>query len=225
VPVRSIALVPAAGRGDRFGAGVPKQFLELGGKPLLRWTLERLLVSPLDGVVVALPATGVPAGVLPEDQRLRVVEGAATRQASVLACLQGSGALADDLVVVHDGARPAVHPDDVRSVCEAAQRADGAVLGRRLADTVKRIEAGNVIATIDRAGMFRAETPQVFRREVFDRACAAALAAGFLGTDESSLVERLDGVRIIAVEARYANPKLTVAADWPWIASLLQARL
>lgn len=217
-----IALVPAAGRGDRFGAAVAKQFLEVGGRPLLLWTLERLLLCAVDRIIVALPEPGVPAGVLPDDPRVRMVVGGTTRQASVRACLDGSGAAAGDLILVHDGARPAVHPDDVRSVCAAARDADGAVLGRRLSDTVKRLEQGWIVETIDRGGLFRAETPQVFRYEIFERACGTAVRDGFEGTDESGLVERLGDSRIVAVEAAHPNPKLTVPADWPWIAALLE---
>ena len=177
----------------------------------------------MDRVIVALPIEDgvVPPDAIPNDARVHTVVGGPTRQASVFACLQGSLASPDDLVVVHDGARPAVHPDDVRAVCEAARGLGGAVLGRRLTDTVKKTREGRIERTLDRETLFRAETPQVFRRELLERAVAAALRDGFEGTDESSLVERLDGVTIAAVEAVHPNPKLTVPADWPWIAGLL----
>lgn len=220
---RLIALVPAAGRGDRFGGAVAKQFVEMGGRPLLLRTLERLLEFGVDRVVVALPETGFPKSVLPADPRVLAVPGGATRQASVIACLRAAGGEDGDLILVHDGARPAVHPDDLRAVCTAALHAGGAVLGRRVADTLKRVEDGRVLETVDRAGLFRAETPQVFHYQILERACSAALRDAFEGTDESSLVERLDGVTIAAVQASHPNPKLTAPADWPLLATLLAA--
>jgi len=115
--------------------------------------------------------------------------------------------------VVHDGARPAVALDDIAATLEAARHADGAVLGRQLADTLKRLEGERIETTVDRHGLFRAETPQIFRRAIFARALAAAARDHFEGTDESSLVERLPGARILAVVAQHPNPKLTEPAD------------
>ena len=98
-------------------------------------------------------------------------------------------------MAVHDGARPALALADLVAVCQAALSADGAVLGRGASDTLKLLEQGVIVGTVDRTRVFRAETPQVFRRELLERAIEAALAVGFSGTDEASLVERLPGVR------------------------------
>lgn len=147
--------------------------------------------------------------------------GGATRQASVAAALAASPALAGDLIAVHDGARAAVAPEDVRATVVAAAASGGAVLGRTVGDTVKEIEAGRIVSTVDRAHLFRAETPQVFRRQVLERALARAAHDRFVGTDESSLVERLGEIEIVAVQAGSPNPKLTFREDLAAMTHLL----
>lgn len=218
------AVVPAAGRGLRFGGTLSKQFESIAGRPLLAWTVERLLAAGVDSVTVALP--GDVAVAPPEwlrDSRVRTVPGGDSRQESVTAALAASPAYGNDLVVVHDGARPALAFADLVAVCQAALSADGAVLGRGASDTLKLLEQGVIVGTMDRTRVFRAETPQVFRRTVLEQAIEAALAIGFSGTDEASLVERLPGVRILAVEAGAPNPKLTTPADLPLVRALLHS--
>jgi 2-C-methyl-D-erythritol 4-phosphate cytidylyltransferase len=217
------ALVPAAGRGERFGGDRPKQFFEIAGRPLLVWTVERLRAAGFSSLTLAAPAEALEATVrlAPDDGWLRVVEGGSTRQASVAAALVACPAAADELVAVHDAARPAVARRDLVAVVEAAARTGAAVLGRTLSDTVKRIEAWRIVATVDRRTLFRAETPQVFRRDLLDRAEARAREDRHVGTDEAALVERLGGVEIVAVEAAEPNPKVTVPADLPLVEWLL----
>ena len=218
------AVVPAAGRGERFGGSLPKQYLEIAGRPLLAWTVARLLESGALSVVVALPEEDVataPARIA-DDPRLTWVAGGEIRQDSVAAALAASPARPDELVAVHDGARAAAAPADILATVAAAAGSGGAVLGRAPTDTVKRLEAGRIAATVDRRTLFRAETPQVFRRATLERALAAARRDGFVGTDESSLVERLGDVEIRAVEARFANPKVTFAEDFEAVARLLE---
>ncbi len=221
-PTAVHAVVPAAGRGLRFGGHLSKQFESIAGKPLLAWTVHRLLAAGLESVTVALPE-GV-AAAPPEwlrDRRVRTVPGGESRQDSVTAALAASPAEGQDLVLVHDGARPALDPADLLAVCQAALSADGAVLGRGASDTLKLLQQGVIVGTVDRSRVFRAETPQVFRRELLERAIEAALAVGFSATDESALVERLPGLRIVAVEARAPNPKVTTTADLPLVRALL----
>lgn len=216
-------LVPAAGRGERFGGEIPKQLVEIAGKPLLAWTLERLLSCGLTGLTVALPREWLQEGApkIVSDARIRYIAGGATRQQSVEACLR-IGPEGDTLVLVHDGARPAVAIADVRATILAAQDADGAILGRALGDTLKQLNGDRVVTTVDRSGLFCAETPQVFRRDVLTRALEQCHQDGFLGTDEASIVERLPGVVVRAVVARYANPKLTEKRDLPLVRTLLK---
>jgi len=211
---RAIALVPAAGRGERFGGDLPKQFLPIAGRPMLAWTLERLLAAGIERIVVGLPPDRLAGDLAVIDSpRVEWIAGGATRQETVARCLGASPGSDDDLIVVHDGARPAVAVEDIAATLEAARHGDGAVLGRPLADTLKRLEGERIETTLDRHGLFRAETPQIFRRAIFARALSAAARDHFEGTDESSLVERLPGARIVAVVAQHPNPKLTEPAD------------
>jgi 2-C-methyl-D-erythritol 4-phosphate cytidylyltransferase len=220
--VRFHALVPAAGRGERFGAASPKQFLAIAGRPVLAWTISRLRAAGAASIVVALPEQSLEhASSWLAAEELHLVVGGATRQASVAAALAASPALAGDLVAVHDGARAAVAPEDVRATVVAAAASGGAVLGRTVGDTIKEIEAGRILTTVDRARLFRAETPQVFRRQLLERALARAAHDRFVGTDESSLVERLGEVEIVAVQAGSPNPKLTFREDLAAMTHLL----
>jgi 2-C-methyl-D-erythritol 4-phosphate cytidylyltransferase len=225
---RFAALVPAAGRGERFGGSLPKQFVPIAGQPVLSWTVARLLQAGAARVVVALPPDRLTWGrdAWREEPRVETVAGGATRQESVARCLAALGPGAPEWVLVHDGARPAVAIEDVRNALAAAQRDgwEGAVLGRSVADTMKRVDSGGAILdTADRERLFHAETPQVFRRPILAQALERAAREGFVGTDESSLVERIGGLRIAAVPARFPNPKLTAAGDLGLLERLLGA--
>lgn len=217
------ALVPAAGSGERFGGGEPKQFRQVAGRAVLAWAIERLLDAGALSVTVAVPAGAIDrARELVDDARVLCAVGGADRQASVEICLAACPADPEEWVAVHDGARPAVMPADVRACVEAAQGADGAVLGRPVADTLKLVAAGEIQSTVDRSFLFRAETPQLFSHELLARALEEAKFAGFVGTDEASVVEQLPGVRLAAVTAGHPNPKLTSPGDLVLIAALLQ---
>ena len=201
---------------------MPKQFVEIGGRPLLVWTLERLLSCQLVGLTVAVPEEwcGREALAAIDHARIRLVGGGPTRQASVQACLEASPE-SIELVLVHDGARPVVAVDDVHATMRAAVAVDGAILGRFLGDTLKMLDGDRVSATLDRRGLFRAETPQVFRREILVRALEHCREDSFVGTDEASLVERLSGVVVKAVRAAHPNPKLTGPGDLQLVQALL----
>jgi len=192
---------------------------------LLAWTLERLLSSGLTGLTVALPQEwlGSTLEIFPESDRVSWVAGGANRQLSVAACLAACPA-DTDLVLVHDGARPAVAIQDLLATIDAAERGDGAILGRPVADTLKHVENGRVTMTVDRSALFRAETPQVFRRAILEQALRQCAADGFVGTDEASIVERLPGVSILAVVAAQPNPKLTQPQDLPRVRMLLEEK-
>lgn len=226
------AIVPAAGKGKRFGGDQPKQFTLLLGRPVLAWTVERLLAAPaVDRVVVATPPGNVEETlkmlgreVSPSPgAALRVVDGGRRRQDSVRAALRAAGADPSDWIAVHDGARPCLNAADLDAVVRAAGESGvaGAVLGRRVSDTVKEIFGDRLGVTVDRAGLFRAETPQVFRAAelagALDRAGARELKVG----DESSLFE---SGSVAAVAASHPNPKLTDPSDRPVVEALLRPR-
>ncbi len=216
-----VALVPAAGRGLRFGQDSLKQWTAVAGRPVLVWTVERLLGFGARWVIVAVPAAILREAqdLLPEDS-VQVLEGGDSRQDSVRRCLEGHRVDSDDLIAVHDGVRPAVSEADFRATLDAAARTGAAILGRSVHDTLKELKDGTVVRTVDRSALFRAETPQVFSRTVLERAFAAA--GDFTGTDEASLVERLGDIEIRAVEATAPNPKLTRPDQLGFLESLLE---
>jgi 2-C-methyl-D-erythritol 4-phosphate cytidylyltransferase len=224
------ALLAAAGRGERMrGAGPegpPKQLLTVAGRPLLAWAVARLRAAGVERFVIAAPADLVVevSALFASELGVDVVSGGSSRQESVERALTASTAAAGDWVLVHDAARAAVHPHDVRAtLAAAAQESHGAILGRPVNDTLKRLVDGHVEVTVPRDGLFRAETPQVFRRAMLEGAYARANADGFAGTDECSLVERLAGARVAAVAALHPNPKVTYTADLRWLELLLGA--
>ncbi len=213
-------LVPAGGAGRRMGVAEPKQFLDLGGRPVLVWTLESLAGwGRWAGLVVAAPADRV--------ERVRglvqgaglgglvsVVPGGAERRDSVrngLEAVTARGGGPDDLVFVHDGVRP-FPPVDRFDELVAAARPDGALLAVPCQDTLKRAEHGAVAATVDRSGLWRAQTPQVFPLGLLERAMEEAGRSGAAVTDEASAVEAL-GRRPRIVPGDGRNLKVTVPED------------
>lgn len=225
IRVDIVALVPAAGSGERAGGALPKQLRTVCGRPLVAWSVARLRAAGVGSFVVAAPFELVDAmaAALHGERGVTVVAGGSTRQASVALALAAAAGAPGALVVVHDAARPAVSPADVAATLAAANESGGAILGRPVTDTVKRLDGRVVAATVDRSTLFRAETPQVFRREVLERALALATSDRFLGTDESSLVERVPGARVVAVAARFPNPKVTFESDFARVEALLAA--
>lgn len=219
-------LLLAAGRGSRFGGPVPKAFLRLRGRPLLLHAAERLCaaVEPATGseLVVVVCRDDREEFLAPNlaelraltDRRcgLRIADGGATRQESMQ---NGLAAAADpELVLVHDAAR-ALLPVRATAACiAAAARTGAALLAIPAADTLKRVRDGRVEATLERDSVWHAQTPQVVRRDLLQRALSAARAAGFAGTDDVSLVERL-GHPVEVVLGSPANLKITHPDDLP----------
>lgn len=208
-------MVPAAGSGTRVGAAVPKQYLNLLGRPVLVHTLVRLCSFPdLSGLVLGLAAGDRhwPALQWQHPRLLTTYTGAPTRAATVLAGLEAlaAHAHADDWVLVHDAVRPCVRHDDIARVVAAAPPA-GAILALAVTDTLKRADsAGAVKETVARADLWRALTPQVFSFARLRTALRAA--AGHEVTDEAAAVERLgDRPRLVAGAAD--NIKITLPAD------------
>jgi len=211
-----VAIVVAAGAGVRMGAGMPKALMPLGGRPLAAWCLDALAASQeIAGVVVVAPAGHETELAHALGLELaQVVSGGASRAESV-----GHGLDAIDpdaeLVLVHDAARPLVRPELIAAVIAGVGDADGAIAAAPLADTPKRVAEDQAITeTPSRAGLWLAQTPQVFRRSVLEDAFAAARAEDRLdaATDCASMVEAIAG-RVVVVPSLTPNLKVTTPAD------------
>lgn len=219
---RVTALIVAAGRGSRFGGPLPKQYALLAGQPVLRRTIAAFQATPaIDRILVVIGPDDAPhyeaatAGLgLPEP-----ILGGASRQQSVLNGLEALAATAPDLVAIHDAARPFVHVADIEACLDAvsADGIDGAILGSPLADTLKRVGAGNAVTeTVPRQGLWRAQTPQVFRFAPLLSAHRAMASLGAIEatalTDDAAVAERA-GLKVVMVAGSEDNRKITTADD------------
>ena len=213
------SVVVAAGEGRRLGAGAPKAFVTLAGRAMFLHSLEALAAVPglAEQVLVVPPGTSAEARGRwgSEFGRLRVsavVEGGARRQDSAAAGFRALSPAAE-IVLVHDAARPLLRTEDAARVAEAAGREGAALLAVPISDTVKREGAeGRVAETLDRRGLWRAQTPQGFRREVYAAALALAERDGTHATDDAALVENAGGA-VVLVEGDGSNLKVTTEAD------------
>lgn len=212
-----VAILVAGGSGKRFGGRLPKQFLPLAGRPLLYWPLERLCGErAIDRVALVLPAAFLKRGAalvraLPAVSRKKVIfaEGGNERADSTLNGLRHCAA--DDLAIVHDGARPLLSARDLKALIAAA-RCGPAVLGRPVTSTIKRLHDGRIRDTVSREKLFIAETPQAAPAALLTRAIRLARQAGAIGTDEAAYIERL-GLDLTPVTARDPNFKITTPDD------------
>jgi 2-C-methyl-D-erythritol 4-phosphate cytidylyltransferase len=227
---RRWAIVPAAGRGERFGDEAPKQYAPLLGRPVLSWAVGALLAEPsIDGVVVVLAAgdgrwRGIPEAL---DARVSTCAGGERREHSVLNAIDALAARAreTDWVLVHDAARPCLRREDLRALLEAlGDEPVGGLLALPVSDTLKRQgEDGRSHGTVAREGLWRALTPQMFRYGLLSRALTAALAAQVEVTDEAAAVERL-GIKPVLIPGRSDNLKITHAPDLALAEAILAER-
>jgi 2-C-methyl-D-erythritol 4-phosphate cytidylyltransferase len=213
------AVVPAAGRGTRFGSETPKQYLTIAGRPLIEHSLRSLLAHPLvDGVMVALSPEDLNWGGWREifGKPVYTCVGGAERADSVLAALQALPAVVheDRFVLVHDAARPCLRAVDLSRLL-AMGEADpvGAILAAPVRDTIKRsVNHRQIEATEPREQLWRAMTPQMFRRGGLTRAISSAMRAGIKLTDEAMAMECL-GFKPMLVEGSEDNIKVTTPSD------------
>jgi 2-C-methyl-D-erythritol 4-phosphate cytidylyltransferase / 2-C-methyl-D-erythritol 2,4-cyclodiphosphate synthase len=232
------AIVPAAGRGERFALdkphNLPKQYTQLLGSSVLEWSLRTLLAEPRIHAIVVVLAAGdshwpqVAARL--NSPKLLTAIGGAQRQDSVMNGLEflASRAAADDWILVHDAARPCLSGSDIAALADAlenksgdsASEVNGAVLAAPIVDTVKRELPGGV-ETVDRAGLWRALTPQVFAFAPLRRALQEAARAGIAVTDEAQAMERI-GIRASLVSGSPFNIKVTRAEDLSLAAGILK---
>jgi 2-C-methyl-D-erythritol 4-phosphate cytidylyltransferase/2-C-methyl-D-erythritol 2,4-cyclodiphosphate synthase len=220
---RTAALIVAAGRGERVGGPVPKQYLPLLGKPMLRWTVEAFLAR-VDAVQLVIGADdeGAYREAMHGLDLPHPVAGGATRQHSVMHGLEVLAHLKPDFVLIHDAARPLVSRDTIDGVIAAlAAGAGAAVPLLAVADTLRRKDGGDWI-TVPRDGLMRAQTPQGFRFETILKAHRDHKTLAL--TDDMALAE-LAGIDIVVVPGEETNLKVTSAKDISMAEQLLAARL
>jgi 2-C-methyl-D-erythritol 4-phosphate cytidylyltransferase len=216
----AVALLVAAGRGERLGSDGPKAFVICAGRPMLEWSIEALrAVDEIERIVVALPpGVTAPPGTVG-------VPGGEQRSKSVQAALRHAAAQDDDVVVVHDAARPLVTPAIVRDCLEtlASEDCDAAIAAAPVADTIKESEGEEVVRTLDRRRLWAVQTPQVFHRAALEQAFAQGAAAVAAATDDASLIEAAGGT-VRLVPAPRENFKVTTPEDLRLADLLLRAR-
>jgi 2-C-methyl-D-erythritol 4-phosphate cytidylyltransferase len=218
----AVALLVAAGRGERLGADGPKAFVVLAGRPMLDWSLDALRATPdVERIVVALPeGAAAPAGVVG-------VAGGAERSHSVRAALAAAGeGPADEPVIVHDAARPLATPELFARALEALSTsdADAVVAAARVTDTIKRAGSDlHVVETLDRRELWAVQTPQVFRRDALARALAQPEEVLAAASDDAGLVEQAGGT-VHVVESPPSNLKVTTPTDLRLAELLLSER-
>ncbi len=217
--MKAVAVITAAGLGTRMGASHPKQYLELGGKPILAHTLEKFEAAKLVDSIVIVADSGsismIKETILknwPSPKVKWVVKGGEKRQDSVAAGL-AAASIGYDVVAIHDGVRPFVRPELIDKCIEEAASHGACIVAIPVKDTIKRVdEEGRIAETVERAGLWRAQTPQAFRYDLLDSAMSEAMKEGFYGTDEAMLVERA-GHEIYILAGDEKNIKITTPED------------
>jgi 2-C-methyl-D-erythritol 4-phosphate cytidylyltransferase len=220
----SLAILVAAGRGERMGALRPKAFLELAGQPLVLRSARAFDEAPsVIGIVAVVPQAEVGAAralLAPVRKLLAVVPGGERRQDSVLEGLRQAPEGFDGVVLVHDAARPLVDVALVEAVARAAAESGAALPVLPVVDTVKRLRDGLVVATLDRDELGAAQTPQGFRLALLLAAYEAAFRDRVTLTDEAMAVERL-GAPVRALPGSPRNRKITTPEDLAWAEGVL----
>jgi 2-C-methyl-D-erythritol 4-phosphate cytidylyltransferase len=216
------AILPAAGLGTRMAGPQPKQFLALGGVPILIHSLRAFAAVPrVTAIYVAVRKSEVErveaqiAGYTLA-RPVHVVEGGDNRQESVAHALAAVPAAPDDIVLVHDAVRPLIDAATIDRTIDAVAQHGAAIVGLPAVDTIKQVErtahGALITSTIPREFVVLAQTPQGFRHGLLQKAFAEATADGFVGTDEASVVERA-GNTVAVVPGSAVNLKITQPGD------------
>lgn len=230
---KTAAIILAGGSGERFGKEGGKQLVEIARKPILTWSAEAFdAVEDIGLIVIVCPEerheeylkTAIDP--FPFVTPIVLAPSGPSRQESAFSGLEY---VPDDYeyVVTHDGARPLISSELIAHTINTLKGnfdADGAVVAHPAIDTLKVVEDGVIVGTPDRSVFWNAQTPQVFRAGIYRRAHASALSDGFVGTDDSSLIERLGG-RVLVVEGKRDNIKLTVPEDYLMMVAAVGAHL
>jgi len=221
ITTMNIAIIPAAGSGSRFGGQIPKQFVEIAGAPIIVHTLGKFdRCDEIGAIIVALRSEEIERfeQALPAHgfrKPVRLVKGGAERGDSILNALEAAKEFQPEIVAVHDAVRPFVSTEQISAVISRAREIGAAILALPETDTIKEVENGLVLRTIDRRRIWRAQTPQAFRYDLLLRANEEARAADLpsaMMTDDALLVERL-GERVAVVEGLASNIKITTPED------------
>jgi 2-C-methyl-D-erythritol 4-phosphate cytidylyltransferase len=226
--VRAGAIVVAAGSGDRLGSDLPKALVRAAGLPLVTWSVRALVAAPSVGPVVVVAPPGaereVAAALGAGTPVHAIVPGGASRQRSVA---HGLSAMPHDVqaIAVHDAARPLLSPELVEDLVAGLAMGDAVIAAAPVADTLKRVNTGGFVGeTVNRAGLWGAQTPQVFRspvfRQMFSEADDAELDSA---TDCAGMAERR-GVRVAVLDPGMPNPKVTTPSDLRLVEALLGAQ-
>jgi len=226
------AIILAGGKGERFNRQGGKQLLEIFGKPILTWSAEAFdAVADVGLIVVVCPPDRMQEycveafDAFPFVTQVVFAPAGEIRQESSLSGLNLVGE-EFEFVAIHDGARPLITPALIEHTIAAVRGSvdyDGAVVGFPAIDTLKIVSENNILGTPDRSAFWTAQTPQVFRTSVIKEAHRVALTDGFVGTDDSCLVERIGG-KVALVEGPRNNLKITVPEDTPAIEAGLRKR-
>jgi 2-C-methyl-D-erythritol 4-phosphate cytidylyltransferase len=216
------AILPAAGLGTRMAGPQPKQFLSLDGLPILIHSLRAFdAVERVNAIYVAVRATEIERVEAQVAEygfagRVKVVEGGDNRQQSVSNALVALPAEDDDVVLVHDAVRPLIDPATIDRTIDAVVEFGAAIVGLPAVDTIKQVErtahGALITSTIPREFVVLAQTPQGFRYGLLKKSFAEAIADGFVGTDEASVVERA-GHPVAVVHGSQVNLKITQPGD------------
>lgn len=205
-----VVIVPAAGTGSRFGSGIPKQFQQLAGKPLLQHVIERFLIDE-NVIRVVVPVAELLLATVKNSERVTFVAGGDTRQQSVINALAEAGDA--ELIAVHDAVRPLFSPAMFHSVIAAAREAGAALPVVPVTDTIHVMtEDATIAETLERGMLGAAQTPQCFRAEILREVLDRAVREGISATDEAGLAARF-GHLVKAIPGDPRNLKITVPED------------
>lgn len=224
--MNTMAILVAAGRGERMGGERPKAFLPVGGEPMLLRSARTFDAAPVvDGIVAVVPEAehALASELLREIPKLMaVVSGGARRQDSVLEGLKPAPDDFDGIVLVHDAARIFVTVALIEMVAAAAHRSGAALPVVAVTDTIKRVREGVVVETVDRGVLAAAQTPQGFRLSLLVQAYEDAFRHQVTVTDEAMALERI-GLPVVTVAGDALNRKLTTPEDLVWAEAILAA--
>ncbi len=215
----NLLVIVAAGSGSRLGRPEPKALVPLAGKPLLSWTLDAFAPAAFARIVVAAPPDRIADFERLAGGRARVVGGGETRAASVRRGCEALELRDEDVVAIHDAARPFVTEEEIRAVLRAAEETGAAIAATPVVDTIKRVADGRILETVDRSELFGAATPQAFRAGILRK----ALSSGQDATDEAALCERL-GIPVAIVPVSRFTLKITTPEDLELAEAILARR-